>query len=79
MGVMSGDEDNVEVDAFAFESVVGMAKRRRVLDRKRRNGMNSIGYRATCEKSCSLVKLVVGDAKFPFLASSPVSLAILQD
>lgn len=76
MGVMSGDKDHVEVDAFAFESVVGMAERRRVLDRERRNGVKSIGDRATCEKSCSLVKFVVGDAEIPFLAIPPVSLAI---
>ena len=54
MGIMGRDKNEVEMNALAFESVVGMAKRRRMLDRERGNRVDFIGERATGKQSCSL-------------------------
>lgn len=72
MGIMGRDKNEVEMNALAFESVVGMAKRRRMLDRERGNRVDFIGERATGKQSCSLMEFVIGDAKIPFI-SGPAS------
>lgn len=67
MGVMRRYKDKVEVDSLPFESVVGMAERGGMRDRKRRYGMNFVGHGLGLEKGSSFEDFVVGDTEIPFL------------